>query len=202
MLKRTFVKKISSLFKRPQKVFPELRPPKRVILSSTKQKALLGYVKKLIADKDFLRKVEWINEDRVAKFQFEGVSVIIKDTYGINFHGFNYGGLRKSFLAHQKTLRSGAIKARHYSLRSAKFYGMVDNFLVIEYVDGVNSFQFSNSRFFSKKKSFKKALRELSGNLDKLENQKKIWMPPQVGHTMTTGCKNGKWVFFLPYDYK
>jgi len=143
-------------------------------------------------------------------FRFGGVKVVIKDTLCDPLSGVRWQHARQDFLMHQKAVRSGAIKATKYILRSPKAYGLIGgNYLIMEYIDDKESkiIPFKShlegkelKEYETVSKDFYAAMEELDQNLFRLEKHG-MKMAPQASDLMTTGKYKGKWVFYLPYDY-
>lgn len=132
------------------------------------------------------------------RFFYNGVPVVIKWTGPFHLHGGKPNLLRHDFLAHQRAVRAGQIDTSFYILRSPKVYGKVGDFLVMEYVSN------AIKQEASLRESFTNARGQLERNLHFLEMENRLSFPlerPQSRHLMAAGVENGKWIFYLPYDY-
>ncbi|VVB74745.1 Uncharacterised protein [uncultured archaeon] len=152
-----------------------------------------------------LKEVEHVRAS-IYKFVFKGNPVAFKNTLASKTHGSDPASLRNDFLIHQRAVRLGKISADKYILRSPKVYGMVGQYLVMEYIEGATidnaAAKFGLDKF--QRKNFLDSAYQLEGNFSKLLADgalSNIKRKPQWTDVMVAGHNNGKWVFYLPYDY-
>ncbi len=148
--------------------------------------------------------------DYVAVYYFEGIPIAVKYAKGKESEGLAVKKLRKLFLIHQKEARKGElIKAQHYRLITPNVYGVIGKeFIVMEYMAGLNVNQTEKRLEGTTLTSFKQAYNELKENLSKLveAGKYKKFREPQHWHAIVLGNTkpfdplNGKWIFALPYD--
>jgi len=200
---------------------------KRNIVKLDQRKAMMDALRKRLRAPNGWQSMEGIPSKNpfFRLFRFGDIKVVIKATYGDPSAGGDWKKVRRDFLTHQKAVRSGGIKTTKYILRSPKVYGLIgEQFLAMECIEDkrpkshlgeyiednrfqsqlvpsiIKSNKLSGPNYREVVKDFSIAINELKKNLSWL---KKHGMPetPQTNHMMTTGKYNGKWVFYLPYDY-
>lgn len=180
---------------------------KRHGIPLSKRKTLLGELREKINDPVFSSKFE-AGGDKLLKYYFQGIPVMIKNTSGKWVHGIEYEKLRGAFLNHQKAVRSGKIKANNYRIVSPRVFGRIEGFLVMEFMEG-RSFREVLARI--KKEAWSegkdaedhecvKAFQELTENFDDVEYGK---FEPDLDDLMVLGkdLRTGKWLFSIPYDF-
>ena len=121
---------------------------KRNIVKLDRRAAMMGALRKRLK-----QPTGWFNMAELPNrrpsmrlFRFDGMKVVVKDTGGVPLQGSHWKHARADFLAHQKAVRSGAIKATKYILRSPKAYGLIGGeFLAMEYIGGKISSSNSSS---------------------------------------------------------
>ncbi len=178
---------------------PVLRP-KRVM----KHHRLMSFLKQKLIDESFFWSLERVSlhpqNDYARKLDFEGLPIVVKDTYGIEKHGINFEAIRtKAYLVHQRAVRSKQIKPEYYILRSIKVYGRIGDYLVMQRIEERMIKRMTGAEL----DSFKTAKIELFTNLSKL---RVTAMMPQARHLIAFRNTNpkdpakGKWIVYLPYD--
>ena len=183
-------------------------PKRQIVWHTARQARLLKFLQGELQKPGFFRGLlETIGTPKVRKFVFDGTPVAIKNTKGFAEEGRNYAKLRQNFLKHQFAVRNGRIKAQFYKLKSPRVYGVIGNYLVMEFVAEKPILDFlpaDEKKAEEIKASCIKAIRELEENIKQIN---KAAPKPQVTDIMIAGNTNpkeplkGKWIFFMPYDY-
>lgn len=166
---------------------------KRLIIPQNQRRELLCTLERNLVAPGFFDSLPKV-APCVGIFDFKNMPVAIKDTsmggYRVPIeHGFGFEEIRSGFLAHQRALRSGEIKAEHYVLRTIKVYGRIKHFLIMEYI--------SHKRAVPMPVSVSS---ELTRNFGFLKREGLIRKETQRYHYVAIGNTNPL-VVFLAYDY-
>src|SRR3989338_5622001 len=104
------------------------------------KKRLLSELESKLKSPDFFKQLENINSGniRVRKYMYGKIPVVIKDTWGQREHGHHYKILRHIFYDHQILARSKKINAEKYRLISPRVFGRIGDYLVMEYMQGMD----------------------------------------------------------------
>ena len=185
---------------------------RHIIQPPAEQRRLIQELEGKLKNPDFFNGLPSLKSSSVKRFEFNGVSVAIKNTKGNippgsnirQMHGYDFNSFRKTLLAHQEAVRNKGITASRYKLKSIKVYGRIGNFLVMEFVESPSRGKVRRELNAAVRKSLDAATAQLESNLGKLTRD--YTNIPQETHLMVVGNSNpkypdkGQWVFFLPYD--
>ncbi|HLC79946.1 MAG TPA: hypothetical protein VJG83_06030 [archaeon] len=191
---RSAFEKFQSLWRRGRREIP-LKGP---------HKDILAFLEKKLANKKFFEGLPKISKYSIRKFEYNGKTAVIKQTYGDSSHGIEFGKIRQTLLKHQMAVRTKKIVPKTYKLRSIKVFGRVGNYLVMDFVKGQNL-----GDWFDRHKNPEVArhLSEATYEMERNFNSQGALPIPQLTDLIVAGNTNpqeptkGKWIFYLPYDY-
>jgi len=148
----------------------------------------------------------------VKVFEFDGKKFLLKKTYYSERHGHNPHRIRNLASEHQKAVLAEEISAENYKIVMPRIFGMIDDTIVMEFMEGKTPSELKKELQGSELESFEKAEKRFGKNLKKLQETRTQygqedtahWV--QIHHMRVLGNTNpehpekGEWVFALPYD--
>jgi len=190
---------------------------KRRMLRGKKIAKMMEFLKENLSSEFFFNKTKWL-AIKVRAFEFEGVSVAIKNTRGEEAGGSKPEEFRETFLTYHRETKRGKlldgegkpIREQRARVISPKIYGKIGNYIIMECMDGMairDSLKVLRGDTYY---SLKEAYKELEKNVRVIKENKKFKKDrdPQPFHAIVLGNTNpknpwrGQWLFSLPYDSK
>ena len=133
------------------------------------------------------------------ELEFEGRKYAVKFTAGKAEHGHNYGEIRKIISTYHDAVKKGIIKSEKCDLSSIKAIGVVDRYLVMPFVEGMN---FEDAEYFKPSQALREVKIELLTNFQILKEKSMIEGTPQIKHFIyNEGKKGRKPLVYVVYDF-
>jgi hypothetical protein len=182
-------------------------PPvyERQLVPPSQRPELLRYLRQNLFKPHFFENLSDIYAGRIKRLDFHFwidkkehvVSVAIKNTNMPDLYpelqGKEFEEFRDRFEVHQRAVHSGKIRPKRYILRTPKVYGLIEDFLVMEFV----------AQTHLPENYWKEIWSELEKNLSrlKIKKQPQPWHAMPVANTNPRNPENGKWIIFGAYYY-